>query len=50
MSFLRPSVFDLHSDDSNPRLQYLNKKRVNHEAHKRFWDNLPPNFPKNFIS
>ena len=40
---------DLHIDDSNLNFQSVNKKRVDHETYKRFWDNLPHNFTGKFI-
>ena len=46
MNFLRPSVFDLQTDDLNPNFQPVNKKRVNHKTNNCFWDNLPPNLTK----
>ena len=33
MKFLLNSVFHLHSDDSNPNIQPVNKKRVHHETY-----------------
>ena len=42
--FLRPPRFDMHTDDSNPKLQSLTGTRVHQETYRRFWDNLPPNF------
>ena len=50
MNFLRNSVFDLHSDDSNLNCQSVNKKRVHNETHKRFFENLLFNFKKNHLS
>ena len=49
LNFLRASIFDLHTDDSNPIFQSVDEKRVHHETWKRFWDNLPTNFRKNFV-
>ena len=47
LNFLRPSVFDLHTDDSDPILHSV-KKGVLHETYKLFWDNLLPSFIKDF--
>ena len=40
-NLLRPSVFDLHTDDSNSNFHSANKKRVHHETYKRFWEINP---------
>ena len=40
-NLLRPSVFDLHTDDSNSNFHSANKKRVHHETYKRFWETNP---------
>ena len=47
INFLRPSVFDL-DDDLNPKIQSLNKKRVNLGTYQRIWSNLSSNYTKNF--
>ena len=47
-NFLRPSVFDLHTVDSNPLFESLNKEGVHHETYKRLWDIPHPNFTINF--
>ena len=46
MNFLRPSVFHLQTDDSNPNFQSVKEKRVYHERDKCLWEKLPPNFTK----
>ena len=48
-SFLRPSVFDLHTEDSNPIFQSVHEKSAHHETNEHFWDNLPPNFKKSSV-
>ena len=46
MNFLRLSLSDMDTDDSNPKFRRENKKRVRHETCTRFWDNLHRNFTK----
>ena len=49
MNFLRPSLFNLHTDASIPNFPSVNEKMVHLVANKHFWDNLPLTFTKNFI-
>ena len=44
--FIRSSVFDSHTNDSNPNFQNVNKKVVRHETYKNFWNTLPANLKK----
>ena len=46
MTFLRPTPIDLHTDDSNPNLQHVIKKRVHRETYKSFCDKNILNFLK----
>ena len=46
MKFLQLSVFGLQTDDSNPKFQSVNEKRVHHETYKRYWGILHPNLTK----
>ena len=48
-NFLRVSVFDWHTDDSNTKFQSVDEKCVHHKTYKFCCDNLPVNFTKNFI-
>ena len=45
-NFLRPYVFDLHADDSNPSFKSVNRKRFHCEKYQSFWDDLRPSFKK----
>ena len=49
MNFLRPSVFDLQTVDSNKNFQSVNEERVRHEIYKCLWKKISSNFTKNFI-
>ena len=46
MISLRPTVFDLQTDDWNPNVQFVNTKCFHHETYKRFWNSNPANFTK----
>ena len=42
MNFVRPSVYDLYTDDSDPKFSISEQKACSSRYIKKFWDNLTP--------